>query len=78
MRNYLPQNIMDIVDINSLESQKDSFINEELQETIYRAAATLQELDEKETGMVYFSRKQRANHKLACSWQLPVNQEKLA
>ena len=28
LRNYLPQNIMDIVDINSLEPQKDSFINE--------------------------------------------------
>lgn len=32
LSNYLPQNIMDIIDINSLEPQKDSFINEKLQE----------------------------------------------
>ncbi len=30
--NYLPQSIIDIVDINTLESQKDSFINADLEE----------------------------------------------
>ncbi len=30
--NYLPQSIMDIVDINTLEVQKDSFINADLEE----------------------------------------------
>lgn len=32
LNNYLPQNIMNVIDINTLEPQKDSFINEELQE----------------------------------------------
>jgi predicted transposase YdaD len=32
MNNYLPQSIINIIDINTLEPQKDSFINEELQE----------------------------------------------
>ena len=32
MNNYLPQSIIRIVDLNTLEPQKDSFINEELQE----------------------------------------------
>ncbi len=32
MNNYLPQSIISIVDLNALEPQKDSFINEELQE----------------------------------------------
>lgn len=32
LNNYLPENIMEIVDMNTLEPQKDSFINEELQE----------------------------------------------
>ena len=32
LNNYLPQNIMKIIDMNTLEPQKDSFINEELQE----------------------------------------------
>lgn len=32
LNNYLPENIMNVVDVNTLEPQKDSFINEELQE----------------------------------------------
>lgn len=32
MNNYLPQSIINIVDLDTLEPQKDSFINEELQE----------------------------------------------
>lgn len=32
INNYLPQNIANIIDLNTLEPQKDSFINEELQE----------------------------------------------
>jgi predicted transposase/invertase (TIGR01784 family) len=32
LNNYLPENIINIIDINTLEPQKDSFINEELQE----------------------------------------------
>nr|WP_242843516.1 Rpn family recombination-promoting nuclease/putative transposase [Clostridium tetani] len=32
LNNYLPQNIMNVIDMNTLEPQKDSFINEELQE----------------------------------------------
>ena len=32
LNNYLPQNIMNIIDIDTLEPQKDSFINEELKE----------------------------------------------
>ena len=32
LNNYLPQEIRDIVNINTLEPQKDSFVNEELQE----------------------------------------------
>lgn len=31
--NYLPQNIMDIIDMDTLEPQKDSFVNKELQES---------------------------------------------
>ena len=33
LNNYLPQNIVDIIDTDTLEPQKDSFINEELQES---------------------------------------------
>lgn len=32
IRNYLPRSVVNIIDINTLEPQKDSFINEELQE----------------------------------------------
>ncbi len=32
MKNYLPQSILNIVDMNKLEPQKDSFINKDLQE----------------------------------------------
>lgn len=32
LNNYLPKNIMNIIDINTLDPQKDSFINEELKE----------------------------------------------
>ncbi|MDD4570589.1 MAG: Rpn family recombination-promoting nuclease/putative transposase, partial [Tepidanaerobacteraceae bacterium] len=33
LNNYLPQNIIKIIDVDTLEPQKDSFINEELQES---------------------------------------------
>ncbi len=33
LNNYLPQNIMNLIDVDTLEPQKDSFINEELQES---------------------------------------------
>jgi len=32
IKNYLPQSIINIIDVDTLEPQKDSFINEELQE----------------------------------------------
>lgn len=32
LSNYLPKNIMKVIDVNTLEIQKDSFINEELEE----------------------------------------------
>ncbi|HFL3828471.1 TPA: Rpn family recombination-promoting nuclease/putative transposase [Clostridioides difficile] len=32
LNNYLPKNIMNVIDVNTLEPQKDSFINKELQE----------------------------------------------
>ena len=32
INNYVPQSILNIVDMNILEPQKDSFINKELQE----------------------------------------------
>lgn len=32
LNNYLPQSIMNVIDIDTLEPQKDSFINEELEE----------------------------------------------
>lgn len=32
LSNYLPKNIMKVIDVNTLEVQKDSFINEELEE----------------------------------------------
>ena len=32
LNNYLPENIMKVIDVDTLEPQKDSFINEELQE----------------------------------------------
>ena len=52
LRNYLPQNIMDIVDINSLEPQKDSFINEELQE-VFSDMLFQVDINNKE-GYIYF------------------------
>lgn len=33
LNHYLPQNIMQVIDVNTLEPQKDSFIDEELQES---------------------------------------------
>lgn len=32
IKNYLPESILKIIDLETLELQKDSFINEELQE----------------------------------------------
>lgn len=32
LNNYLPENIIKVIDVNTLEPQKDSFINEELEE----------------------------------------------
>lgn len=52
LRNYLPQNIMDIVDINSLEPLKDSFINEELQE-VFSDMLFQVDINNKE-GYIYF------------------------
>lgn len=33
LNNYLPENIIKIIDVDTLQLQKDSFINEELQES---------------------------------------------
>ncbi len=33
LSNYLPDNIMNIIDVNTLEPQKDSYINQELEES---------------------------------------------
>jgi predicted transposase/invertase (TIGR01784 family) len=32
LNNYLPENIIKVIDVDTLEPQKDSFVNEELQE----------------------------------------------
>ena len=52
LTNYLPPNIMAIIDLDTLESQKDSFINEELRESfsdlLFKATIN------KEEGYLYF------------------------
>ncbi len=52
LRNYLPQNIVDIVDINTLEPQKDSFINDELEE-VFSDMLFQVDINKKE-GYIYF------------------------
>ncbi|MBC3798665.1 Rpn family recombination-promoting nuclease/putative transposase [Acetobacterium tundrae] len=47
-------------------------------DTIIQAARAMNELEEKETGIQYFARRQRANHNLACSWRLPANQREMS
>ena len=52
--------------------------NDELLKVVYHATLALDELEDQETGIEYFSRRQRANHKLACRWRLPVNQREMS
>ena len=52
LRNYLPENIMKIVDMNTLEPQKDSFIDKELKE-IFADMLFRVKIDNKE-GYIYF------------------------
>lgn len=52
MNNYLPQSIINIIDIKTLEPQKDSFINEELQE-IFSDMLFRVNINKKE-GYIYF------------------------
>ena len=52
INNYLPQNIVDIIDVNTLEPQKDSFINEDLEE-VFSDMLFKAKINHKE-GYVYF------------------------
>jgi len=58
MQNYLPEPILKIVDLQTLDIQKDSFIDENLKEVfsdmLFQAARAMNELEEKETGIQYF------------------------
>jgi len=52
LNNYLPENIIKVIDVDTLEPQKDSFINEELQEgfsdLLFKASINKRE------GYIYF------------------------
>ena len=52
IKNYLPENILKIIDLETLELQKDSFINEELQEVF--SDMLFQVAINKQEGYVYF------------------------
>lgn len=52
INNYLPSNIASIIDVNTLEPQKDSFINEDLEE-VFSDMLFKAEINHK-TGYVYF------------------------
>ena len=52
LNNYLPENIMEIVDMNTLEPQKDSFINAELKEAFSDLLFSVNINNEK--GYLYF------------------------
>lgn len=54
MNNYLPQSIISIVDLNALEPQKDSFINEELQEVFSDMLFRVNININKREGYIYF------------------------
>jgi Putative transposase, YhgA-like. len=45
---------------------------------VFNATLALDELEDQEMGIEYFSRRQRANHKHACSWRLSVNQREMS
>ena len=52
LNNYLPENVMNIVDMNTLEPQKDSFIDKDLKE-IFADMLFRVNIDDKE-GYIYF------------------------
>lgn len=52
LNNYLPESIMNIIDMKTLEPQKDSFINKELKETFADMLFRVN-IDNKE-GYIYF------------------------
>ncbi|WJY26389.1 Rpn family recombination-promoting nuclease/putative transposase [Sporosarcina trichiuri] len=52
LHHYLPQNIMQVIDVNTLEPHKDSFINEDLQESFSDLLFKV-DINQKE-GFIYF------------------------
>ena len=68
MNNYLPQSIIRIVDLNTLEPQKDSFINEELQE-VFSDMLFRVKINKRE-GYVYFLFEHKSYNSRNISFQL--------
>ena len=68
INNYLPQSIINIVDLNTLEIQKDSFINEELQE-IFSDMLFRVNINKRE-GYIYFLFEHKSYNSRNISFQL--------
>jgi len=68
MNNYLPQSIINIIDLSTLEPQKDSFINEELQE-VFSDMLFRVNINKKE-GYVYFLFEHKSYNSKNISFQL--------
>lgn len=69
LNNYLPENIIKVIDVNTLEPQKDSFINEELEEgfsdMLFRVNINKRE------GYIYFLFEHKSYTSKDISFQLP-------
>lgn len=68
INNYLPQSIINIIDINTLEPQKDSFINEELQE-VFSDMLFRVNINKRE-GYIYFLFEHKSYTSKSISFQL--------
>lgn len=68
LNQYLPKNIMQVIDVNTLEPQKDSFINEELQENFSDLLFKVN-INEKE-GFIYFLFEHKSYTSKATAFQL--------
>lgn len=68
INNYLPQSILDIIELDTLEAQKDSFINEELEE-VFSDMLFRVNIDKRE-GYLYFLFEHKSYSSKNISFQL--------
>lgn len=55
LNNYLPQSLINAIDIDTLKPQKDSFINEELEESFSDLLFKVDKIKQKDTFIFYLN-----------------------